>query len=89
MNTHTGTPRYTVCPNKKETPFVSDIFIATQGLIKHASLSRAFSLLSFDTKKRMMISQFMTEKEQFRLMHVKINLHRIMVLSWYDHFQTS
>ena len=25
----------------------------------------------------------MTEKEQFKLMHVKIDLRRIMVLSWY------
>ena len=29
----------------------------------------------------MMISQCMTEKEQFTLMHVKIDLRRIMVLS--------
>ena len=29
----------------------------------------------------MMISQYMTEKEQFKLMHVKIDLRRIMVLS--------
>ena len=29
----------------------------------------------------MMISQCMTEKEQFKLMHVKIDLRRIMVLS--------
>ena len=40
----------------------------------------AFSLLSFDTK-HMMISQCMNEKEQFKLMHVKIDLRRIMVLS--------
>ena len=65
-----------------------DIFIATQILIKlYASLSRAFSLLSFDTKH--MISQCMTEKEQFKLMHVKIDLCRIMVLGWYDPVQTS
>ena len=44
-------------------------------LIKlYALLSRAFSLLSFDTK-HMMISQCMTEKEQFKLMQVKIGLH--------------
>ena len=29
----------------------------------------------------MMISQCMTEKEQFKLMHVKIDLHIIMVLT--------
>ena len=70
-------------PNKKETHFISEIFIATQDLIKlhvYASLSRAFSLLSFDTK-HMKISQCMNEKEQFKLMHVKIDLRRIMVLS--------
>ena len=59
-----------------------DIFIATQSLIKlYASLSRAFSLLSFDTK-HMMISQGMSANEQFKLMHVKIELRRIIVLSW-------
>ena len=58
-----------------------DIFIATQDLIKlSVSLSRASPLLSFDTK-HIMISQCMTEKEQFKLMHVKIDLRRIMVLS--------
>ena len=54
----------------------------------YASLSRAFSLLSFDAK-HMMICQCMTEKEQFKLMHVKIDLRRIMVLSGYDQVQTS
>ena len=50
-------------------------------LIKlYASLSRVLSLLSFDTKQ-MMISQYITEKEQFKLMHVKIDLRRILVLS--------
>ena len=80
----------TVRPNKKENLFYQwDIFIATQDLIKlYASLSRAFSLLSFDTI-HMMISQCMNEKEQFKLMHVKFDLRRIMVLSWYDQVQTS
>ena len=55
---------------------------------KRKPVLRAFSLLSFDTK-HMMISQCMTEKEQFELMHVKIELRRIMVLSWYDQVQTS
>ena len=53
------------CVPIKRKPVLSGryIFIATQDLIKlYASLSRAFSLLSFDTK-RMMISQCMTEKE--------------------------
>ena len=69
----------TVCPNKKETHFQWDIFIAMQYLIKlYASLSWVFSLLSFDAKH--LISQCMTEKEQFKLVHVKINL-QIMVLS--------
>ena len=82
---------YTVRPNKKETRFISEIssIIATQDLIKlYASLSRAFSLLSFDTT-HMMIPQCMTEKKRLKLVHVKINLRRIMVLSWYDQGQTS
>ena len=55
--------------------------MAMQDLIKlYTSLSRAFSLLSFDTK-HMMISQCMNEKEQFKLMHVKIYLRSIMALS--------
>ena len=63
--------------------------IATQDLIKlYASTLRAFSLLSFDTKY-MMISQCINEKEQFKLMHVEIDLRRIMVLIWYDQVQTS
>ena len=68
-------------PIKRKPVFQYDIFISTQDLIKlYTLLSRAFSLLSFDTK-HMMISQCMTEQEQFKLMHVKIDLHRIMVLS--------
>ena len=39
----------------------------------------AFSLLPFDTKN--MISQCITQKKQFKLMNVKIDLRRIMVLS--------
>ena len=35
------------------------------------------------------LSQCMNEKEQFKLMHVKTDLRRIMVLSWYDQVQTS
>ena len=31
----------------------------------------------------MMISQCINEQEKFKLMHVKIDLRRIMVLSWY------
>ena len=31
----------------------------------------------------------MTEKEQFELVHVKIELRRIIVLSWYDQVQIS
>ena len=81
---------YTVRPNKKETRFNQwDIFIATQDWNKlYTSLSRAFSLLSFDTK-HIMISQCMNEREQFKLMHVKNDLRRIMVLSSYDQVQTS
>ena len=41
---------------------------------------KGISLLSFDTK-HIMISQCMNEKEQFKLMHVEIDLRRIMVLS--------
>ena len=33
-----------------------------------------------------MIHQCMNEKEQFKPMHVKNDLRRIMVLSWYDQF---
>ena len=68
---------------KKGNPFYQwDIFIVAQVFIElYSSCSRAFSLLSFDTK-HMTISQCMTEKEQFELMHVKIELRRIMVLSW-------
>ena len=78
--------RYTVCPNKTGKPVLSVGYL--HYLIKlYDSLSRAFSLLSFDIK-HMMISQCMTEKEQFKLMHVKIDLRRIMV-SWYDQVQTS
>ena len=35
------------------------------------------------------MSQCIMEKEQFKLMHVKIDLRRIVVLSWYDQVQTS
>ena len=35
-----------------------------------------------------MISQCMTEKKQFKLMHVKIDLRRVMVLNWNDQVQT-
>ena len=31
----------------------------------------------------------MTEKEQFNLVHVKLDLRRIMVLSWCDQVQIS
>ena len=47
-----------------------------------------FLFFHFDTK-HMMISQYVTEKKRFKLMHVKIDLRRIMVLSWYDEGQTS
>ena len=46
-----------------------------------------FLFFHFDTK-HMMIFQCMNEKEQFKHMHVKIDL-RIMVLSWYAQVQTS
>ena len=44
---------------------------------------------SFIDTKHMMISECMNEKEKFKLMHVEIDLRRIMVLSWYDEVQTS
>ena len=86
-NLHLGIYRVS---QKKGNPFYQwDIFIVAQVFIElYASCSRAFSILSFDTK-HMTISQYMTEKEQFELMHVKIELRRIMVLSWYDQVQTS
>ena len=72
----------TVHPNKKETRFISEISSLPRKIEKklYTSLSRAFSLLSFDTK-HIMISQCMNEREQFKLMHVKNDLRRIMVLS--------
>ena len=48
----------------------------------------SFSSFMWSTK-HMMISQCITEKEQFKLVHFKIDLRRIMVLSWYDQVQTS
>ena len=35
-----------------------------------------------------MISQCMNEREQIKLVHVKNDLRKIMVLSWYDQVQT-
>ena len=63
--------RSTVRPNKKETRFISEISPLPrkiQTIKLYASLSRAFSLLSFDTK-HMLIFQCMTEKKRFKLMH--------------------
>ena len=58
------------CVPIKRKPFYQwDIFIATQSFIKlYASLWRAFFSSFIDTK-HMMISQCMTEKEQFKLLH--------------------
>ena len=81
-DSHMMSIKYCVSQKKGNPVCQWDIFITTQFLIKlYASLSRAFSLLSFDTK-HMMISQGMTENEQFKLMHVKIDLRRIILLSW-------
>ena len=78
---------YTVRPNKKETRFISEISSLPRKIeTNYASLSRAFSLLSFDTK-HIMISQCMNEREQFKLMHVKNDLRRIMVLSTMTKFK--
>ena len=67
------------CVPIKRKPVLSVGYL--QDLIKlYASLSSAFPLLSFDTKN-MMISQCMTKMKQFKLMHVKIDMRRIMVLS--------
>ena len=77
-----------MCPNKKETRFYQwDIFIATQDLIKLYTSLGVF--LFFHLIPNMMISQGMIKKEQFRLVHVNIDLRRKMVLSWYDQVQTS
>ena len=69
-------------PNIKETRFISEISSLPRKIETNynASLSRAFSLLSFDTK-HIMISQCINESEQVKLMHVKNDLRRIMVLS--------
>ena len=48
---------------------------------------KSISSSSFDTK-HIIIPQYMNEKEQFKLMHVKNDLRRRMVLSWYDQVQT-
>ena len=74
-------PLYRVS-QKKRKPVLSVSFFIVDHVFNelYASCSRAFSLLSFDTK-HMTISQCMTKKEQFELMHVKIELRRIMVLS--------
>ena len=79
---------YTVRTAKKRKPrFIS---MRYQSLPSHIMwnklyavlLSRAFSLLSFDGgQTTIMISQCMNEREQFKLMHVKNDLRRIMVLS--------
>ena len=75
-------------PIKTGNPFYQwDIFIAMQHWNKlYASLSRAFSLLSFDTK-HIRISQCMNERDQFKLMHVKNLFWRIMVLKTMTKFK--
>ena len=80
---------YRVSQKKGNPLYQWDIFIATQYWNKlYASVSRAFSLVSSDTK-HIMISHCMNEREQSKVMHVKNDLRRIMVLSWYDQVQTS
>ena len=74
----------TVYPNQKETRFVSLRCLHCHAIFNQTTLSfiikGSFSFFLFDTK-HMMISECMTEKEQFKLMHVKIDLRRITVLS--------
>ena len=77
----------TVCPIKRK-PVLSVGYLHCHARFNQNIWSRAFSLLSFDTK-HIMISQVMTEKEQLKLMHVKIDLRRIMMLNLYDQVQTS
>ena len=69
-------------PNKKETRFISEISSLPRKIETNYMLhyQEHFSLLSFDTK-HIMISQCMNEREQFKLIHVKNDLRRIMVLS--------
>ena len=80
----------TVRPNKKETRFISEIFslprkIETNCMLRHTS--RAFSLLSFDTK-HIMISQCMMKGNNLNSCMSNNDLRRIMVLSRYDQVQT-
>ena len=66
-------------PRKKGNPISQEyIFIKEKAekMILRSSL-RAFNLLSFDTKHDMMHSR-MTDQEQFKRGHVRIDLHRIM-----------
>ena len=74
---------YTVCPNKRKT-------VLSGGYLHcHARCNQTiymhhypgpFLFFHFDTK-HMMISKCMTEKEQFKLIHVKIDLRRILVMN--------
>ena len=64
---------------KKGNPISQEyIFIKEKaGKMILCSSLRAFNLLSFDTKHDMMHSR-MTDQEQFKRGHVRIDLHRIM-----------
>ena len=69
---------------KKGNPFSQDdIFIDIQiGIIILCSPLREFNLLSFDTMYDMMYSR-MTDQEQMKRKHVRIDLHRIMGVCGY------
>ena len=78
----------TVRPNKKETRFISEISslprkIETNCMVHY---QEHFLFFHFDTK-HIMTSQCMNEREQFKLMHVKNDLRRIMVLSTMTKFK--
>ena len=75
---------YTVCPNKRK-PVLSVRYLqchASFNQSKYFILKGIFStFIWYQTHDNISMHDW---KEQFNLMHVKIDLCRIMVLSWYD-----
>ena len=70
--------KYSASQNKGNPNYQGYIFIKGKAVIMILCSSfRAFNLLSFDTKHDMMHS-CMTNQEQFKPKHVRIDLHRIM-----------
>ena len=75
-------------PNKKETRFISEISSLPRKIETNCMLHYQEHFLFFHLiPKHIMISQCMNEREQFKLMHVKNDLRRIMVLSTMTKFK--